>query len=220
MFLTPSDFNILPYSIPNLSQVVNTFQKYVNAAEEKRLKELLGVELYYEFIEGLEALPADWDAATAYIIDEEVSYGVSVWKAISPSTNVEPIEGTDWTKVRDDKWLKLEKGFVFVYQDSCCRGPHTTEWLGVADMLKPYVFYRWTRDTWDNNSGIGVVQAKAENAEVIAPARRLVDAWNDHADKANTMIDFVFSEDYNDPATYNTCACCFPYVEHLNTFGL
>ena len=37
-------------------------------------------------------------------------------------------------------------------------------------MLKPlHFFIPGLKDTFDNNSGIGVVQGKAENAEVIAP---------------------------------------------------
>jgi hypothetical protein len=221
MFCTPSDFNLIPYAIPNVEQFVNTLQPYIDVAEERILKQLLGVQLYNEFIAGRALLPSQWVVTTSYLMGQQVVDGISIWEAVSDNNGVQPVEGSDWKKVEDNKWLKLEMGFVFIYQDSCCHGDHSTEWLGLVSMLTPYIFYSWLRDTWDNYSGIGVVQPKAENADFIAPSRRLVDAYTDFAEQANTMLAFVQTSAYLDPNVYNCCACWPGDVPgSINTFGI
>lgn len=63
MFVVASDFDLLPYNIPNLEgdKMGNTFADYVEEQEEEILKSLLGVTLYESFIEGLEEdYPEDW----------------------------------------------------------------------------------------------------------------------------------------------------------------
>lgn len=53
MFLYPEDFDVIPYSIPNLDKVENTFMDYVDTEEEKVLREILGSKLYESFIQGI-----------------------------------------------------------------------------------------------------------------------------------------------------------------------
>jgi hypothetical protein len=196
MFCTAADFNLIPYAIPNLNLVVNTFQPYVDAMEEEILKKLLGTTLYLDFMEGRAALPAEWmPSPTAYTTGDHVVYGVSIWEALTDSSGVIPVEGVDWTEVEQNKWLELEKGAMFTYS-----APYEYEWKGLSDMLKPYIFAMWTRDTYDNNSGIGVVQGKAENAEVIAPDIRIARAWNLFAEKVDTMFWFMETANTIDPS--------------------
>ena len=57
MFVTPSNFDTPPYSIPNLDKEVNSFLDYVAVLEEGALLKLLGRQLYKAFIDGLAALP-------------------------------------------------------------------------------------------------------------------------------------------------------------------
>jgi hypothetical protein len=52
MFVVATDFDIPPYSIPNL-QGNNSFPEYVDNAEAEILKSLLGHSLYESFVEGL-----------------------------------------------------------------------------------------------------------------------------------------------------------------------
>lgn len=74
MFVVASDFDLPPYSIPNLDKVPNTFGPYVDQHEEEILISLLGASFYNSFIEGLEEdpIPEKWsdlrDGAD-YIID-------------------------------------------------------------------------------------------------------------------------------------------------------
>ncbi len=57
MFVTEDDFNVIPYNIPNLDKVSDTFSSYVDEQEAIVLKKLLGYKLYTEFIAGLAVLP-------------------------------------------------------------------------------------------------------------------------------------------------------------------
>lgn len=56
MFLTAEDFNLLPFSIPNLSEddgMGNTFAAFIDEQEESILRKILGTLLYESFISGL-----------------------------------------------------------------------------------------------------------------------------------------------------------------------
>lgn len=53
MFLLATDFDVIPYSIPNLTGN-NSFPDYVDAHEEEILKSILGKSLYDAFVAGLE----------------------------------------------------------------------------------------------------------------------------------------------------------------------
>jgi len=223
---------------------------------------LLGVELYYQFIEGRAALPPIWNSTTSYLTGEIVSFGVDIWEALTDNLGVEPVEGTDWNIVQEgNQWLKLENGTLFnsaygypygrggdvdvisntypeligrerippkftydVPADSSAPNPgYTTEWLGIKDMLTPYVWHQWTHDTFDSNTGIGIVQGKAENSSVIEPKRRLVDAWNEFVKKAHTMQDLILSEAIAEPLAYGNYCCAFePWLtpQIKNTFGI
>jgi len=213
MFCTPTDFDLIPYNIPNLNLVVNTFQEYIDKKEKQILKRLLGAPLYVDFIEGREALPAEWDVATQYVIGDHVVYGVDVWQSIADNVGVVPSENASWTIFETgNQWLILEKGSIF-YLDGYAIG----EWLGLVDMLIPYIFYSWLRDTWDNNTGIGVVQSNAENSEKIAPSRRLVDSWNEFAIKATAMQYMIAAANVPDEIYLDWLMVP---VGSLNTFNL
>jgi hypothetical protein len=53
MFLTAEDF-VLPYNIPNVDRIFNTLEDYINLKEEEVLRQLLGDQVYEDFIDGLE----------------------------------------------------------------------------------------------------------------------------------------------------------------------
>ena len=227
MFCTPDDFNLPPYAIPNLNLVVNSFQAYVDKKEAEVLKRLLGVQLYYEAIEGHNALPDAW-AKGPYIAGDRVLYLNSIYEAIIDNENFPPdISPTEWLFIEANNWAPLGGGAIIVASAGTCGELNQQiEWLGMQDMLIPFIYYCWLRDNFDNFSGIGVVQGKAENAEVIAPARRLVDAYNEFAIKADTMHAFITSSNTPDVVYENypyasSCGCSYPvYPGTINIFGL
>jgi len=55
MFLDASDFLNVPYKIPNIEESRSFIDDFIEAEEAKILKKILGLRLYNEFIEGLEA---------------------------------------------------------------------------------------------------------------------------------------------------------------------
>lgn len=59
MFLTATDFNIIPYNLPNLDKVGSAFQTYVDRTEKEILISLLGVDTYEAFVAGM-ATPGKW----------------------------------------------------------------------------------------------------------------------------------------------------------------
>lgn len=173
MFLTNQNFDDLPYNLPNLTSN-SSFQDFVDRQEEFILRMVLGNQLYEQFVAGLEALPGDWDNIMAYAIGNQVVYGVDVWESLTdPNTGNTPEEGVDWTIVDEgNKWLTLKKGANYTYQDK------TYRYSGLVALLVPYIYSEWTRIKDDRNSGIGIVKAKAENADVISAGTRIADSWN------------------------------------------
>ncbi len=146
MFVTKTDFDVIPWNIPNLSGN-NSFLDYVAREEEEILLSLLGKSLYDSFIEGLD---------------------------------------TDYP---EEKWVNLRDGAPYFYLDK------TYNWVGMKKMLIPYIFSMWLRDTFDNNSGIGVVVAKGENSKVINPGRRIARNFNifsHYAGNCHAMKDTLY----------------------------
>ena len=86
-------------------------------------------------------------------------------------------------------------------------------------MLVPFIWYQWTRATFDSNTGIGIVESKAENSEKKEPKRRLVDAWNDYAGQTEYLAAFIQMSNTPDVVYENYY---YYYVEAipLNTLGI
>lgn len=182
MFVTSSNFDTPPYNIPNLDKVVNTFPDYVDAIEEEALLKLLGRQLYKAFIDGLEALPDEYDEETATVVDTEYVYGNDIWKALTATTGVFPVAGSDWELVEEDnKWLVLQNGAEYDYVSK------TWKWIGLTKLLIPFVYSRWVRDNADAFTGNGVVVANNENSQLISPALRICRAHNDYAEKCGVL---------------------------------
>lgn len=55
MFVPITAFDNMPYQIPNLDRIANSFQAYIDLKEEEILRDVLGTDLYEEFILELEA---------------------------------------------------------------------------------------------------------------------------------------------------------------------
>lgn len=177
-FLTIQDFNLDPYNIPNNDSEDN-LPAVIDQEEEDIVLKLLGSSLYQSFIDGLEALPGIWDAETPYDTDQEVQKGVTIWRSlVDGNLNNVPIEGAEWTKVRDDKWLLLQYGDVYTYSGKQYR------WYGMAKMLRPYVWFKWVEYDQLRLTGSGIVSSTVENSQKEAPSLPMTRAWNDFGSKA------------------------------------
>ncbi len=187
MFVTASDFNVVPYNIPNLDKVADTFSDYVETKEEEALLRLLGRQLYTAFVDGLAALTQyTWSASVATVIGREYRYGNSIWEALTVQTGTAPVEGSDWTLVEADNiWLKLKNGADYEY------GGLTHVWEGMTVLLKPFIFSEWVKDNHQPLTGIGTVSPNAENAIPVNPGRIIAKSWNDFAGKAGSNYDSI-----------------------------
>ena len=79
-FVTSSDFTLVPYSIPNINKVVNTFEDYANEQIEKMLEEkLLGFTLTAAFKTGLAQVTIE-EKWTKLRDGAEYTYGGKTYK--------------------------------------------------------------------------------------------------------------------------------------------
>ena len=107
MFVLSTNFDVAPYSIPNLTERINSFNIYVEREEADMLKSLLGITLYNSFIDGLAALPAAWVSTVETVIDQEYVYGNDIWKALTVQTGTAPVAGVDWEMVEVKEWRRV-----------------------------------------------------------------------------------------------------------------
>lgn len=190
MFVTASDFDLIPYNIPNLDKVTTQFSSYVDTKEEEILIKLLGRPLYLEFIEALELITT-YSLTVATVIGNEYAYGNDIWEALTVTTGTIPVEGTDWTLIEsDNKWLCLKNGADYTLDS------YVFHWEGVVNMLIPFIYANWVNDTFDNLSGFGVVQGKVENSTVISPRKRIIDAFNRFSIIAGTLVSSSFYSNF------------------------
>ena len=191
MFTTASDYDLIPYNIPNLASIPNAFQPYVDAKEEEILIKLLGRPLYNEFIAGLDALPDAYDSTVATVIGDQYVYENDIWEALTITTGTTPVEGADWELIEEGKkWLKLKNGAEYTLNDE------VYYWDGMVKLLKPYIYASWLNDNFDSDTGLGIVQSNAENSTVISPMKRIVNAFNDFSLKAGTVMSCTYYSNF------------------------
>lgn len=184
---------------------------FVAEKEPEVLISLLGDDLYTDFIDGLNALPAEWLIETPYTIGDSVVYGVSVFTALTDNVGITPTEGTDWTITDlNNRWLKLKKGAKYILNNK----PYV--WPGMVKMLRPFIFSEFLRAGFDTYSGIGMVVPTSENSSVVSPGDAIASAWmtyariaGDNLNQRNTLYGFLKYEgdagiydDVLDPAEF------------------
>jgi len=194
-FVTAQDFSQTDFNIPNLDNVINSFDPFVIKREKKILVKLLGRQLYNAFVSGLDALPAEWSSTANYTLGQQVVYGNDIWEALQNNTDIVPIEGDDWTlEESGNRWLNLKNGADYIYD------ARTYQWEGMKEMLVPYVFSEWIGADYPSNTGIGFVTPNSENSTTHSPASRIVIAWReflqmvgDHCDVYDTLYGFLYT---------------------------
>lgn len=72
----------------------------------------------------------------------------------------------------EQKWKDLRDGADYTI------GVEEYRYDGVKTFLIPYIFQGWLEDNYDNLSTLGNSVATVENAQMIAPGRRIVKAYN------------------------------------------
>lgn len=225
MFVLSSDFARLPYKLPNIEEttdeataIASEFSAYMLEKEEYILKKLLGKAFYDEMVDQIALLTA-WVTATNYVVNDERTYNRKLWRSLqvhtSSSSNL-PAEGSAfWEEVTDNVWANLFFGADYVYAEK------TYEWVGMAELLRPYIYQAWVRDTYDNHTGAGMVVASNENGVDISPAFRISNAFNKFSELAgghycigNTLYGFLYVNEDDYPE--------YEYTPqgYINSFGI
>lgn len=219
----PSDFAVpnSRYLIPNITAGPGNYVAFIEEREAYILRVVFGSKFYQDFVDALAALPAAWVETTAYVIGDEVSKGVSVWEAVADNTGVTPVEGASWTKVEDNKWLKLREGFTYTDNGKVYR------YGGLKELLVPYIYSEYIRKNFVNVAKLGVNQPKTENSTVVGPADEIVRAYNEFVrllgksyfgySSVNTFYGFYWINraDYTDLCFDDECQ-----ILPINTFGI
>lgn len=222
MFVLSSDFARLPYKLPNIEEttdeataIASEFSVYMLEKEEYILKKLLGKIFYDEVVDQFALLDA-WVSATVYGVGDKITYNRKLWRSLqAANTTNTPAEGAWWTQVTDNVWANLFFGDDYVYADK------TYEWVGMAELLKPYIYQAWVRDTYDNHTGAGMVVSMNENGTDISPAFRISNAFNKFSELAggnycieNSLYGFLYVNEADYPEHLYTPQ------GYINSFGL
>jgi hypothetical protein len=234
-FVVPSDFNIVPYNIPNLSAELDTFLPFVIREEKKELRKILGNMLYDAFMEGLEELPDEWEATNdpGYNLDDLVVYQSDIWKSLQ-NTNLNniPEEGAFWTLQPKDRWLELRDGADYLYKTKTFRWPGFT---GDGGAFVPFIHSKWIADTALNNTGNGRTDSNLENSIKISPARIIAKHYNEYSRLVGNrceLMDTLYGYLYNSTDKYldvvvseyttiqEYLRCMFQDPERKNWIGL
>lgn len=225
-FVTLSDFDLLPYAIPNLDKVPNAFTPYVTTKQAEVLRQLLGAALYTDFMAGLAALPDAFDPTIAYVLNDLVLInGSDIYQANGPLP-AGAFDPLDWTLQTGDKWVTLRDGADYILSDT------TYHWDGIKALLVPYIYSEWLRDRFDNDSGSGVTLNDKENAKTISPTLRICKAHNAFVDLAGGSWRRFPNRSWNYAETYQDClygfllsgTIAYPNLvwgqpEKINSFG-
>lgn len=171
----PSDFAVANsrFVIPNITAGPGTWSAFIDEREAYILRVVFGSKFYRELVDALAALPALWLQATAYVTGNQVTYGVSIWEALRDNNGVIPVEGDDWTKVEDNKYLKLRDGSTYDYNGKEYR------YGGLKEPLVPYIYSEYIKKNHRNVAKLGVNQPKVENSVVVDPIHEIVSGYNE-----------------------------------------
>lgn len=142
-------------------------------------------------------LPAEWvkDNETGYAINDQVVYGVQVFKSLqADNLNHVPAEDAWWTVIETSDWLKFVKG------DSYKINNKSYYWDGLKALLIGYVYAMWLRATTTKHSTNGVVMPNVENATVMNPGDKMIIAYNNfsriagsYSSRENTLYGYLFT---------------------------
>lgn len=104
------------------------------------------------------------------------------------------VDGLD-TDYPEERWINLREGHQYIYKSK------TYEWVGMKELLVPYIYSEWVRDDDSILTGVGTAKSKTENAQRLKPLRKISDAYNDYAriagngcEHKNTLYGFLYQE--------------------------
>src|SRR5678816_3646809 len=94
--LTSADFVVKPYVMPNQADLSEGYDLFIDEQVENLLRDLLGSPFYNALKAGVEALPADWSAATTYVVDSLVVSGNKIDKSLQAANTNNAVTDILW----------------------------------------------------------------------------------------------------------------------------
>lgn len=182
MFVIAEDFDRLPFNITGLDKLsAGVFDDFVSYHEEENLRKLLGNLFYDAFVDGLNALPSGlglW-ASQNYTAGQQVVFVVEnvadIYQCILNTTaNQDPTNTTYWAKQPVNRWVRLKFGDSYLYYG------RPQKWYGMKRLVTPLIYSLYSKYTYDNQTGSGVVVTNNENSVTVSPATRIARAWNNY----------------------------------------
>ncbi len=186
MFVAKTDFDRLPYNIVGLNAPTTSsgnFSDFINYNEEKYLRELFGNIFYDALATAFPLIPSLYVATQPYAIGDHVVYVsgnvADIYICIQAGTGQTPATATTYWTIQpahtSKRWARLVYGDQYLYYQ------RTQKWYGMKRIVVPLIYALWTKYTFDNQTGSGVVTAKNENSITISPAVRVARAMNEYA---------------------------------------
>ena len=100
-----------------------------------------------------------------------------------------------------EKWTRLRDGYFFEYDAN----PYG--WVGIKEVLKPYVYSEWLDANTKLWSGVGMILPISENGESVSPADASWRAWNEFKKRSG----------YNEYYYSDVGSSLYGYINYANT---
>ncbi len=103
MFLEPTDFLEKPYKVPNQEESKD-FVAFIEATEAKYLKAILGLQLYNDFIDGLEDSGIVEQKWTDLKYGTTYTYSDVLYEWAGIKTLLKPVVYSEWLTINFRRW--------------------------------------------------------------------------------------------------------------------
>lgn len=120
---------------------------------------------------------------------------------------IDLIEGKEYTGT--DNKLHKWKGLVYEHADQ------------LYSLIANYIYWHWIKDQTTQTVGLGETASTAENAQLVSPATKMVNAWNEMSEQIHQLFKFLrankdtypeWDSDYGHKMLYK--------YGKVNTFGI
>jgi hypothetical protein len=103
----------------------------------------------------------------------------------------------------EQKWKDLRDGAMYTLEED---GEEYT-WIGLNELLIPYIYAMWTRATWFAHAQLGIMRPQVENATAVSPTPLIVGGYNDYSGKVGdecSLKDTLYGFLHTNEETYAT----------------
>lgn len=116
-------------------------------------------------------------------------------------------------------WLDLVEGENYTYDGKL------REWVGFVNdekqsIIANYVYFHWNQNLAYQSVGIGTVQQKAENANVVSPVQKMVRSWNEMIEMVKDFHCYMIAKKADFPDWVDFDCETKEYFSPINEFNI